>query len=145
MHIKVAWICFLCFRSGGLTNVPQTPTTMRGFKIKFALTRCIPCQCHATFILDISSESSHPGSHLKSLEKILLKRVPEIFTLFLKSNVCPKFKLKFWKFHIFPYFLPDKNIIGKVRENSNYLNPVVSIRISNEQFGQKFDFWNSVI
>ena len=51
MHIKVAWICFLCFRSGGLTNVPQTPTTMRGFKIKFALTRCIPCQCHATFIL----------------------------------------------------------------------------------------------
>ena len=51
MHIKVAWICFLCFRSVGLTNVPQTPTTMRGFKIKFALTRCIPCQCHATFIL----------------------------------------------------------------------------------------------
>ena len=51
MYIKVAWVWLLCFRSGGLTNVPQTPTTMRGFKIKFALTRCIPCQCHATLIL----------------------------------------------------------------------------------------------
>ena len=89
--------------------------------------------------LDISSESSHPGSHLKSLEKILLKRVPEIFTLFLKSNICPKFKLKFWKFHIFPYFLPDKNIIGKVRENSNCLNLVVSISIAYIQMGQKLD------
>ena len=143
MHIKVAWICFLCFRSGGLTNVPQTPTTMRGFKIKFALTRCIPCQCHATLILGHFFRKFPSRITSKIIGENSSQKGPRNIHTILKVQCLSKIQTEILE--IFPYFLPDKNIRRKVRENSNSPNPVVSIRISNEQLGQKFDFWNSVI
>ena len=147
MHIKVAWGCVLCFRSGGLTNVPQTPTTMRGFKIKFALTRCIPCQCHATFILGHFFRKFPSRITSKIIGENSSQKGPRNIHTILKVQYLSKIQTEILEisFCIFPYFLPDKNIRGKVREISNSPNPVVSIRISNEQFGQKFDFWNSVI
>ena len=153
MYIKVAWVWLLCFRSGGLTNVPQTPTTMRGFKIKFALTRCIPCQCHATFILGHFFRKFPSRITSKIIGENSCQKGPRNIYTILKVQYLSKIQTKILEisFCIFLYFLPDKNIRGKVPDHLNYLNIEVSIRISyilcasKEQFGQKLDFWNSVI